>query len=245
MKRCLLLGVCLLLAACAAPGTSTPAPTPQAINIFYPTDLQAWANQLSNCASGNPLVALYFFTYPIAASDPTVNDITLEFGNPTNPPGSSFITQVGSDQVVVITNQANDSSQLSLEHIRSIFSGKVSQWEDGQAQPIQVWVLPEGDPTRTIFDSVVLPGQPVTTEAMLAPDSQAMLEAVAQNENSIGYLTKSILSSADPTLIKNVKTLQLDQSTQAALYQPVLALTKSEPKGYLRDLLVCLQSSKP
>ena len=80
---------------------------------------------------------------------------------------------------------------------------------------------------------------------MLAPDSLAMLEAVAGDPNAIGYLPVSILSSGDPELVSKIKTIQLDKALEENLLQPVIVLTQNEPGVLMRELLVCVQNLSP
>ena len=80
---------------------------------------------------------------------------------------------------------------------------------------------------------------------MLAPDPQAMLEAIAGNINAIGYIPGSFLTSGDPTLTSNINIIQVDKPLEDALHQPVIAVTRSEPQGLMRSLLVCLQNRIP
>ena len=80
---------------------------------------------------------------------------------------------------------------------------------------------------------------------MLAPDSVAMLEAVAGDPNAIGYLPGSFLASGDETLVNKVKTIQLDEALETDLLQPILALTQNEPSGLMRELLICVQNLSP
>jgi hypothetical protein len=246
MKRLsMLLSLILLLAACGAPQVSTPASTPQAIELTYPQDLQPWADKLSGCASSNPLIALYF--KPSAASDSpiTSNDILLGLGQLAQGSGSTYLSQVGREQIDVIVNRDNPISQLSTSELSSIFSGQQITWNDTSAQPIQLWVLPEGDPVRSIFDQAVLQTLPLSSEAMLAPDPTAMLEAISQDVNSIGFLPASFLNSIGSVDPGEVQIVQLDQSLESAFDQPVIAITQGEPQGLLRSLLVCLESDTP
>lgn len=235
----------LLLAACGAPQVSTPAPTPQAIDLTYPPSLQPWADKLAGCASSNPLIGLYI--NPPNSSDAEIlpNDILLELGRPTQVNGSIYLSQVGREQIDVLVNQSSPVSQLSTDDLRSIFSGQQITWNDAFAQPIQVWVLPDGDPAREIFDQAVLQTLPVTSQAMLAPDPSAMLEAISKDVNSIGYIPASFLNSTGSVDPGEVQIVQLDLSLETALDQPVVALTQGEPQGLLRSLLVCLQSDTP
>jgi hypothetical protein len=96
-----------------------------------------------------------------------------------------------------------------------------------------------------IFDQVVLQTQPLTSQAMLAPDPAAMLEAISKDENSIGYLPASFLLSSGSVNPGEVNLVQLDQPLETALDQPVVALTQAEPQGLLRSLLVCLEADNP
>jgi ABC-type phosphate transport system substrate-binding protein len=129
--------------------------------------------------------------------------------------------------------------------LSSIYSGQTTRWENSSGQLIQVWVLPNGDSTRIIFERVVIPSQSLTNQAMLAPDPEAMLEAISSDSNAIGYLTGSFLGSVNSTLAASVKTIRLDNTLEAALHQPVIAVTHSEPLGLMHDLLVCLQTPIP
>jgi PBP superfamily domain len=246
MKRLLvLLGFILLLSACRTPQVSTPASTPQVIELIYPQDLQPWVDKLSGCASNNPLIALYL--KPSATSDTplTSNEILLVLGQSTQANDSTYLSQVGREQLDVIVNRDNPISQLSTSELSSIFSGQQTTWNDTSAQPIQMWVPPEGDPVRSIFDQAVLQTLPLSSNAMLAPDPIAMLEAISQDVNSIGYLPASFLHSMGSVDPGEVQIVQLDKSVESAFNQPVIAITQGEPQGLLRSLLVCLESDTP
>jgi hypothetical protein len=245
MKHLLWLGLILMLAACGVPEESTPAPTPEAIQIIYPATLKPWADKFASCASTNLLVALYFYQSPRVDSNIISNNVVLELGEPTPKEGASYLSQIGVEQIGVIVNQENQLSQLSSNTLKSIFSGQKQSWESAPDQWIQVWVLPNGDPVRKYFDSAVLHSSPLTSEALLAPDPEAMLEAISRDKNGIGYLPGSFLNSSDPSLVSKVKNIKVDNTLQKELEQPIVAMTQTEPSGLLRELLVCVQAAAP
>jgi phosphate transport system substrate-binding protein len=245
MKLSLLLGLMLFLSACGVPEVRTPASTPQAIQVIYPTSLISWADKTAECASTNPLIATYSIPSSTVDANIDANDMILGLGEPSAMDVASYLSQVGSDQIVVVVNQDNNISQLSTTTLQSIYSGQISSWGKDPGQQINVWVLPIGDPVRKYFDHAVLQSNALASEAMLAPDSKAMLLAISDNPNAIGYLAGSILASSNQTLVAKVKIIQLDTSLQEELHQPVIAITQSEPEGLLRELLVCLQTSIP
>jgi len=245
MKHLLLLGLILLLAACGVPEESTPAPTPEAIQVVYPAALKPWADKFAGCASTNPLVALYFNQSPGVDTNIDPNNVVLELGEPTQNEGISYLSQVGLEQIALIVNQDNNLSKLSSDTFQSIYSGQTQSWDGDSGQRIQVWVLPNGDPVRMYLDSAVLDSYPLTSEAHLAPDPEAMLEAISRDTNAIGYLPGSFLTSGDPALVSKVKNIQLDASLKEELNQPIVAMTQTEPSGLMRELLVCVQAAIP
>jgi hypothetical protein len=245
MNRLFLFWLMVMLVSCGSPQLSTPAPTPEAIQVTFPSALKSWAEKFSGCASNNPLVALYFDQSPIAVNNFDPNHIVLELGEPSQIEDDSYLSQIGRDQIEVIVNKDNNTSQLTTNELQGIFSGSTSIWDIDNGQQIKVWVLPNDDIVRKYFDHVVLQSHPLTSEAMLAPDSDAMLQAVSDDTNAIGYLPKSIISLSDPAVVSKVKIIQVDKSLQDELYQPVIVITQNEPGGLLRELLVCVQTSFP
>ena len=244
LKHWLILGLVLLLAACGSPAVSTPAATPEAIYITYPDALQLWMDRLAQCASNNPRVAVYI-SQPNQFDSDQSNAITLSFGQPDDDYSNLHLSQVGWDQLVVVVNKANPLSELSTLQLKSLFSGQTAAWKEGAKSRVQVWVLPQGDPARKIFDQVVMQDDTVTTEALLAPDISAMLEAISEHTDAIGYLPSSWLDNSDSAFTDNVKILPLDASMVNNLRIPVIAITQSEPAGLQRELLVCLSATTP
>jgi DNA-binding transcriptional LysR family regulator len=245
IQHWLVLGLILVLAACGSPAVSTPAATPEPIYIAYPDALQPWMNRISNCASNNPQVAVYISQSNLFDSNLSNNEIALSFGQLDNDYSDLYLSQVGWEQLVVVVNQANPLTRLSAPQLKSLFSGQMAVWEEGTKSRVQVWVLPQDEPIRRIFDQIVMQGNRVTTEAMLAPDISAMLEAISENNDAIGYLTSSWIETDDAAITDKVKIIQLDAPLENNLLQSVIAITQSEPAGLQRELLACLSKTIP
>jgi hypothetical protein len=242
LKPGLFLFVIITLASCAKADIATPAPTQEAINVFYPPTMQFWADSLANCASNDPHIALYFFPL-FTPSEVGGKDILLGLGQATQDDGDAFLSQVGWDQLVIVVNASNKTSHLSQEEIEQIFSGKVTEWMGGQKLPVKVWVFPSDDPNTKVFNKVLMGDLSLTSEAHLAPDAKAMIEAVSQNPGAIGFLPESILKSSETSLVEALKIISLPAAFNTEFHQPVIAITQTEPKGFLRQLLICLQNS--
>ena len=245
MKRLLLCVVCVLLSGCGTPLVATPAPTPQAISIFYPASLKPWADKLANCATDSPALALYFFQGTNLEASTALKEIDLVLGQPPKVGTGSSLYQVGWEQLVVIVNKENSLAKLTADLLRQIFSGKVDHWQKSTSQSIQVWVLPEGEPTRQVFEQGLGSEGLLAPNAKLAPDPLAVLKMVAEDENAIGYLPRTYISDPSSPDASHVKTVELDQALEQAFHQPVIAITKGEPTTLERNLLACIQTTSP
>jgi phosphate transport system substrate-binding protein len=175
----------------------------------------------------------------------TNNGINLFLGEPDEIKNSWYASQIGWEDIKVIVNQENELSELTADELKAIFSGRLPGWNNGAGQPIQVWVLPKDDPVRANFDHAVLQSIRLTSEAMLAPNSDAMIEAIASNANAIGYLTGGELSSGDPAFSSRVHVVEIESSLEKTLQLPVIAITQGEPVGLVRELLLCAQTPMP
>ncbi len=222
---------------------ATPASTPAAIQVYYPAALQPWVDKLAGCASQIPQVALYVFPSASPAKSLGPHDIVLQLGPPSETPAGAYQAQIGWEQVVVIVNQANPVTSIATDELRQILTGQVTHWDGSPALAIQVWVLPQGEPTRQIFDQAVELALPLAPETWQAPDPSAMLDAVSKDKGALGYLPGSFMPSANSSSQGRVKIVQLEPSLEQALHQPVLALTLGEPAGTERELIVCAQDS--
>jgi hypothetical protein len=226
-----------LLAGCSAPLAATPPPTPQAVEAAITPALRPLEKALQACAQAHPEIA--FFLEETPASAPSAESLAFRFGEP---PGEvAFAAAVGREEIVVLLNAANPLSQLSPAHLRDLFGGHLSTWDElgGPSQPIQIWTYPEGDEVRQAFDAAVLQGEAASPQALLAPDPGAMLEAVSAEPGATGYLPRAWLAVEAGKW--HVKPARLDPALAAALRRPVLALAAESPQGGAYRFLACLQ----
>ena len=152
----------------------------------------------------------------------------MRLGLPASLSLSAF--QIGTDNVVVIVQSQNSVGALTVDRVHSIFLGQAVNWKDvgGSDLPIQVWTYAQGEDIQQIFEQNVMNNQPVTSLARLAVSAQNMSDSVANNAGSIGFLPRSLE-------ITNVHDVYKVAS------EPLLAITKSAPRGAVNDLIACLQ----
>lgn len=164
----------------------------------------------------------------MSLSDPASADITIRLGQPTGLNTPAF--QIGSDEILVVVNQKAGVSSLSSSQVRDLFAGQITSWKDagGNDVPVQVWVFDSGEDIQQVFNQVDLAGRLITSQAKLAVSAQNMSDSVGSDPGSIGILTRRL--KADNT-----------QEVFGGVSVPVLAITKSEPQGVVKELIACLQ----
>jgi hypothetical protein len=227
--------LCSLLPACQ-PLSRTLAPTPQVIRVQYTPSLKDWTGALSRCAANLPLIGLVVDEVPAGHLDLSQSDLVLRFGSGVNDPPNAFI--IGYDEVVMVMNLQNPAVNLASDLVMQVYEGKLTSWKDltqgMEDQAVHAWTyLPEDD-LRQVFDAAFLNGSSASKQLYLAPNTDAMLEAVVKDPYAIGYLYKSQLN-------QSIRQLPVIGMIESSLRQPVLGFTNGEPGENLRQLLLCLQ----
>ena len=207
-----------VLFACGRPAAQA---TPQIVSVYASSASAAWLAELYDCAAGGPAVI-------VTASDPAAADLQLRLGEPVGLMTPAY--QLAMEDVLVVVHPQAGVGALTLEQVRQVFSGRAANWKDvgGNDLPVQVWVYSPGVDIEGAFEAAVLQGGPVTSLARLAVSAQDMSDSVGGNPGAAGILTRHWKAG-------NTREAML------AVSVPVLAITRSEPEGGLRDLIACLQ----
>ncbi|WAM31563.1 phosphate ABC transporter substrate-binding protein PstS family protein [Caldicellulosiruptor naganoensis] len=111
--------------------------------------------------------------------------------------------KIAEDGIAVIVHKTNPVSNLSVEQIRDIFSGKIKNWKEvgGKNAPIVVVTREEGSGTRGAFEEIVMGKAKITDSAIVQPSTGAVKTTVSQDENAIGFISLGVLDST----VKGVK----------------------------------------
>lgn len=117
---------------------------------------------------------------------------------------------IGQDGIAVITHPGILVDTLTTEQLRSIFQGRITNWQavGGSQQPIIVISREEGSGTRAEFERLVMGERQTTQLARIAPTSAAVVLSVARQPGSIGYVSMSYLAPS-------VQPLKIDGITPA------------------------------
>lgn len=97
--------------------------------------------------------------------------------------------KVALDGLSVYVNSQNPLTELSLDQLKDIFTGKIRNWNQlgGADAPVMVYSRENSSGTYEFFKEHVLKGQDFLAGAQTMPGTAALLQAVSRDKNAIGY----------------------------------------------------------
>lgn len=112
---------------------------------------------------------------------------------------------VAVDVIAVIVNPANPVKSITLNELRDIYTGAVSNWKQvgGFDEPISPVNRDEASGTREAFSKMVLQGRSFDPRFAAQPGTGVVRAAVAGSRDAIGYISLGYVT-------KDVKPLGLD-----------------------------------
>ncbi|MBN2043441.1 MAG: hypothetical protein JW757_00360 [Anaerolineales bacterium] len=154
--------------------------------------------------------------------------LLIRLGEPDADGG--FLAQIASEEIAVVFHQENPAGSLTVDQIRELFTGQTTSWgEAGEgASPVSVWALYPGDEAQQAFEAQLLAGVPLVSSADLAPDPEALREAVAADPAAIGLLPSAWVAEGL-------------KSTLVGIRLPVLIASSQPLDGPAAELAACLQ----
>jgi phosphate transport system substrate-binding protein len=160
---------------------------------------------------------------------------------------------VASDGLAVVVNPANPISEITIEQLSAIYSGKVTNWKDvgGIDAPIVALARDTNSGTHVFFKEHVvqmaeLPTKDTTLEygasVLLLPSTEAGVIETSQNANAIfypglGYVTDEVKllgikkTGSDSAVKPSIETV-LNGTYPVA--RPLLYYTNGEPTGLVK-----------
>jgi phosphate transport system substrate-binding protein len=149
---------------------------------------------------------------------------------------------IARDGIAVIANADVPVEGLTLDQVRGIFSGGVTNWNEvgGPDEAIIVVSREEGSGTRDAFQEMVMGKDVLITEnAILQPSNGAVRTTVSTTPFSIGYLSFGYLDESVKALTVDgiVPTEENASNGTYPVVRPLNMLTNGEPQGVVKAFL--------
>lgn len=113
-------------------------------------------------------------------------------------------TQIAIDGIAVVTNKNNKVQDLTVEQVKDIFTGKITNWKEVGGSDAQIVVVSreEGSGTRDGFQDILgFESEELTKDAQISDGSGNVKSTVEGNENAIAYISFGYVKDG----IKSVK----------------------------------------
>jgi phosphate transport system substrate-binding protein len=147
---------------------------------------------------------------------------------------------VAKDGIVVVVHPSNKVAGLTLEQVRSLFSGKIRKWNEigGAETPVTIVSREAGSGTRTSFEQIV-GGFKLSDNAIIQDSNGTIRETVANDANAVGYLSHGLLNEKIKALAIEGVACTPDEIVKGGykLVRPIFFLTRTEPKGDLAGFI--------
>jgi phosphate transport system substrate-binding protein len=160
---------------------------------------------------------------------------------------------VALDGLAVVVNPANKISELTIDQLADIYTGKIRNWKELGGRDAKIVLLSRevNSGTHVYFKEHVLRhGKPdnkeeFTPEALLLSSSQAIADEVTQNQDAIGYYGMGYITAKEKALKiakdKNSPAIPptMDNVISGAypISRPLLMYSEGEPTGLVKSFI--------
>ena len=257
---------CILLSACAPSSqSSSDSPALYIENKGSDTIVNlalAWAEKyqadhpdvrisVTGGGSGTGIASLINGTVDLANASRNIKDEEIDEARANGIEPVEHI--IAGDAIAVIVHPDNPVSQLTLQQISDIYSGKIQNWSEvgGDDRPIVRLSRETNSGTHVYFlETVLRLGSKedktlFSMDTLLLPSSEGIISEVRQNPNAIGYdglgyvphdVKKIAIakSAGEPYVLPSVETVN-DKSYPIA--RDLYMYTAGEPTGIIKAYL--------
>jgi phosphate transport system substrate-binding protein len=165
--------------------------------------------------------------------------------------------RVALDGIAVVVNTENNVSELSVDQLADIFSGKITDWQEVGGAPGQIVILSResNSGTHVFFKEHILnkgtDGKvEFASSALLMPSTQAIVDEVKQNPQGIGYVglgyvkgdLKALKIKKDATSTAVTPTVASVQDGSYPVARPLFMYTKQGAPQVVADYMAWIKS---
>lgn len=149
---------------------------------------------------------------------------------------------IARDGIAIVANADVTVSDLTVEQVRDIFSGKITNWKDlgGEDENIIVVSREEGSGTRGAFEEMVMGKDAlITASAILQPSNGSIRTTVSTTPYSIGYMSFGYLDDTIKAIsIGGIAPTEPNAADGSyPIVRPLNMLTNGEPTGAVKAFL--------
>ena len=220
-------------------GSTTVLPAMQKISEDFMAKHKDIQVSLSGGGSGHGIKALMDKTTDVAMASRDMKPAEVE--NVKKNGGEAVRFTVAIDAIVPIVHPKNTVKDLSLQQIRDIYAGRITNWKEVGGPDARITVVSRDSSSGTFetWEELVMKGERVQQRALLQASNGAVLQTVAKNPNAIGYVGLGYITKD----IKDVTIGGMKASAESALSRTwplardLYLFTNGQPSGDTKTLI--------
>jgi phosphate transport system substrate-binding protein len=126
------------------------------------------------------------------------------------------------DAFVFVAHKPSPVKDLSVEQVRDIYSGKLTNWQQlgGQSTPILVLDRDPDESARKLGLIPFMQGQEVKAQTIILAKAKEMVQALESTPNSLGYASRGLLKTMQTQEIEILRLNSNTSSQSAAVRTP-------------------------
>ncbi|MDD4701590.1 MAG: phosphate ABC transporter substrate-binding protein [Desulfovibrio sp.] len=220
-------------------GSTTVLPVVQKAGEAFMASHPGTEISISGGGSGNGIKALIEKQCDVAMSSRDIKDKekTAAAKNGVNPTR----TAIAIDAIVPVVNPGNKVGALTIEQLRDIFSGKITNWKDLGGDDAQIVAISRDTSSGTFesWEELVMNKERVTPKALMQASNGAVVQAVSKNKNAIGYVGLGYVDKSTKGLKVNNITPNAETaiSKQWPIARELYIFTNGAPQGTVKEFV--------
>jgi len=214
-------------------GSTTVLPIAQKVAEAYMKDNPSAKISISGGGSGNGIKAIIDGSTDIANSSRFIKKKEIKLAMKKGVYPVPF--RVAYDCIIPVVHPSNSVENLTLDQLKKIYQGKVTNWKDvgGPNRRISVVSRDTSSGTYEVWEKKVMKKERVFPGALLQASNGAVAQVVAKNKNAIGYIGIGYMEKT----VKPVKVNGIVGSNETTLdgtfpvSRPLFMFTQGWPEG--------------
>lgn len=214
-------------------GSTTVLPIAQKAAEAYMKEYPNVKISISGGGSGNGIKALIDGTTDIADSSRFIKDKEVKLAVERGAYPVPFA--VAYDCIVPIVHPSNDIRNLTLDQLKAIYKGEIKNWKElgGPDRTVVVISRDTSSGTYEVWENKVMNKEKVYPGALLQASNGAVVQAVSNNKNAIGYIGIGYMNEGVKALTVN-GIRGSEETTLNGTYpvsRPLYMFTRGWPQG--------------
>jgi phosphate transport system substrate-binding protein len=212
-------------------GSTTVGPIAKAFAEYYMGNHPAVNITVSESGSGNGAKSLVNAACDVATMSRPMKNSEMKAAQDSGVLPIEFI--VAMDGIALVVHPSNPRSNLTIEQIRDIYTGKIKNWKDlgGPDQPIVVISRDTNSGTYESFETLVMNKQKMGEKVEYVGSNGAIRQRVMSTPAAIGYVGLAFIEGVKAVTVNGIAVNpETVTSKTYPVARPLYIYTNGRPK---------------